>query len=330
MQNDRRIFLQAAGSLAALLAALPRPGMAQAIDTVKIICGFPAGGTADAVCRRVAEKLRGEYARTAAVVDNRAGAGGRIAIDILKAAPADGATLLLTPHSALTVYPFIYQKLSYKPFEDLVPVSMGPSFSFGLGVGPMVPADVKTVRDFLNWAKANPGQANYASPAAGSPPHFMGAMLEKASGVGLKHVPYRGSAPGIQDLLAGQIAAMCTPVGDYLAYVPTGKLRILGTSGPKRTRFTPDVPTMSEQGFSTIAFDEWYAFFAPKGTPANIVQQASAAIGKALALPEVRNGLSALGLESSGSSPADLDRELHAEYDRWGPIVKAIGFTAES
>lgn len=328
--TSRRTFLQAAASTAALgTLALPPWARAQTIDTVKIVCGFPAGGTADAVSRRVADKLRGEYARTA-IVDNRAGAGGRIAIDVVRTAPPDGATLLIAPHSALTVYPFIYTKLAYDPFVDLMPVSMGPSFSIGLGVGPAVPAEVKTVRDFLAWAKANPGSANYASPAAGSTPHFMGAMLEKASGVELKHVPYRGAAPGIQDLLAGQIAAMCTPVGDYLQHVKAGKLRLLGTSGAARTRFTPEVPTMTEQGFPSIAFEEWYAFFAPKGTPAAVVQRASAAVARALAQPDVAGALSTLGLEAKGSTPEELAREVRAEYDRWGPIVKSIGFTADS
>lgn len=329
--HARRTFVQAAASAAALGAlGLPRRARAQSIDTVRIVCGFPAGGTADAVSRRVADRLRGDYARTAAIVDNRTGAGGRIAVDVVRSAPPDGATLLLAPHSAMTIYPFIYPKLAYNPFEDLVPVSMGPSFSIGLGVGPLVPADVRTARDFVDWARANPNEANYASPAAGSTPHFTGAMLEKASGVALKHVPYRGAAPGIQDLLAGQVAAMCTPVGDYLPHAKTGRLRILGTSGAQRTRFTPDVPTLSEQGFASIAFEEWYAFFAPKGTPPAVVQRASAAIAAALGQADVKSSLSVLGLEAQGSTPEALARELRAEYERWGPIVKSIGFTAES
>ena len=329
--QTRREFLRATAGFAALGAvSLPFGAHAQPVDSVRLLCGFPAGGTADAVCRRVADKLRGDYARSSAVVENRAGAGGRIAIDVLRTSPADGSVLLLAPHSALTVYPFIYPKLAYDPFVDLMPVSMGPSFSVGLGVGPMVPAEVKNVADFLAWAKAHPGEANYASPAAGSTPHFMGAMLEKASGVPMRHVPYRGSAPGIQDLVAGQIAAMCTPVGDYLPYAKAGKLRILGTSGAKRTRFTPEVASMTEQGFPSIAFEEWYAFFAPKGTPDDTVQRASAALVQALGQPDVKSGLATLGLESQGSTPAELARELRGEYNRWGPIVKAIGFTAES
>jgi tripartite-type tricarboxylate transporter receptor subunit TctC len=326
---SRRQALQALGATA--LAALSPALRAQNLDTARIVCGFPAGGTADVMARRVAEKLAAAgYVRNAGLVDNKTGASGRIAVENVKNAPPDGSALLLTPHSVLTVYPGIYKKLSYDTFADLVPVSLGASFSHGLAVGPVVPASVRTVADFLAWAKAHPDQASYGSPAAGSIPHFMGALLSKNSGVELKHIPYRGSVPGVTDVIGGQLASMITPVGDFVPNARAGKLRILATSGPKRTPFTPEVPTFAEQGIGYIAFDEWYGFYAPAKTPAATVSAANAAIGKALQDKAVVDSLATFGLVAGGSSPEALGRMTREEFDRWAPIVRQIGFTAES
>ena len=327
---NRRTLLAATGG-ATLASLFPLPALAQNLETARIVCGFPAGGTADVMSRRVAEKLNTTgYVRTAGVVDNKTGASGRIAVETVKNAVPDGTSLLLTPHSILTVAPGIYKKLSYDPFTDLVPVSLGASFSHGLAVGPVVPASVRTVSDYLAWAKAHPDLASYGSPAAGSIPHFIGALLSKNSGVELKHIPYRGSVPGITDVMGGQLASMFTPVGDFVPNAKAGKLRILATSGPKRTPFTPDVPTFAEQGFGYINFDEWYGFYAPARTPAAVVTAASAAINKALREPAVVDSLATFGLVAAGSTPEALGRMTREEYDRWMPIVQQIGFTAES
>ncbi len=227
-----------------------------------MLCGYPAGGTTDAVSRRVAEKLQSNGYAKVALVDNKAGASGRIAIEELKRSPADGSVMLLTPASAISLFPHIYTKLNYR-MEDVTPVSTACRIAFGFGVGPAVPASVKNLKDYLAWAKANPGQANYGSPGAGSPPHFLGALLGKEAGVDLRHVPYRGSAPGIQDLLGGQVPAMSSPIGDYLPYLKDGRLRLLATSGQTRSRFAPDVPTYAEQGFKDLVMSEYYEFFLP-------------------------------------------------------------------
>ena len=327
---NRRQFVQAAGSVSALASAgISGIANAQAVDTVKILCGFPAGGTSDATARRVASKLAGDYAK-AAIVDNKPGAGGRIAIEQLKLAPADGTVLLVTPHSMLSIYPHTYNKLSYDPFTDVVPVSMGASFSLGLAVGPLVPDTVKTVADFVAWCKANPSKAAYGSPAAGSTPHFAGAVLEKLTGVEMRHVAYRGSVPGVADVAGGQLAAMFTPVGDFIQMQKAGKLRILATTEVKRTPFTPDVPSFTEAGFPQINWNEWFAFYAPAKTPANVVQALSVAIQKALKQQDVVDSLGLFGLVASGSTPEDLTKATRFEHTRWAPIVKQIGFTAES
>jgi len=264
------------------------------------------------------------------VVDNKPGAGGRIALEVLKTAPADGSALALSPFSCTSIYPHIYSKLSYDPFKDVVPVSIGAVMHHGLAVGPLVPANVRTVKDFLAWAKANPQQANYGSPAAGSTPHFIGALLGLNHGVDLKHVPYRGSVPGVTDVVGGQIAAMVTPSGDFIANHKAGKLRLLATSGRERSPFSPDVATFAEQGFPELTTEEWFGFYAPARTPAAVIASANAAIQQAIREKSVIESLAIVGLIAQGSTPEDMAASQKAEHERWGPLVKKIGFTAES
>ncbi len=277
MTTSRRQILQAVAG-APLIGAIgtfgARHAAAQAVEQVKILYGFPAGSSGDITARRVAEKLAGTaYSKNAGIVENRPGAGGRIALDGLKAAAPDGATLAMSPFSPLSIYPHIYTKLSYDPLRDFVPVSISAIMHHGFAVGPMVPASVKTIREFLAWAKANPLLANYGSPAAGSTPHFIGALLGLNNGVDMKHVPYRGSVPGITDVVGGQIAAMCTPSGDFLANHRAGKLRLLATSGAARSPYSADVATFAEQGFPELTTEEWFGFYAPARTPAVWSQQ---------------------------------------------------------
>ncbi len=301
------------------------------IEQVKIVNGFPAGGTADATSRRVGDKLAGSpYSKNAAVVENKTGAAGRIAIDTIKNGPADGSNLLLTPYSMMAVYPHIYKSLSYDPFKDFAPVSMASSMSHGLAVGPMVPATVKTVKDFVAWAKANPKDANYGSPAAGSTPHFLGALLSLDTGVAMQHIPYRGSVPGVTDMIGGQLAAMFTPHGDFLANHRAGKIRILATSGKKRSPFVPEVPTFAEQGFANLTAEEWFGFFAPAKTPAAVVAAANAAINNAIKDKALIDSWATQGLVPLGGTPDDMAKDLKRQFDFWGPIVKRIGFSAES
>ena len=230
--TTRRQFVQATAGATLLGTISAQLAGAQGLEQVKIINGFPAGGTADATSRRVADKLGGTaYTRNAGVVENKTGAAGRIACEVVKNAAPDGATLLLTPYSMMSLYPHIYKQLSYDPVKDFAPVCIGSSLTHGLAVGPLVPDSVRSVKDFLAWAKANPKDASYGSPAAGSTPHFLGALLGLNNNVDLKHIPYRGSVPGVADLIGGQLASMVTPHGDFLANHKAGKIRILATSG---------------------------------------------------------------------------------------------------
>lgn len=330
MQN-RRHFVQ--GSLAVGLAAagFSRGASAQPIEQAKILYGFPAGSAGDVAARRVAERLAGtSYSRLSGVVENKPGAGGRIALETLRTAAPDGQTLAMTPFSALAIYPHIFKRMGYDANKDFVPVSISSVMHHGFAVGPMVPASVKNLRDFLAWAKANPDKANYGSPGAGSTPHFLGALLGLSANVDLKHVPYRGSVPGVTDVVGGQIAAMCTPSGDFLQNHRAGKLRLLATSGPARSPFSADVATFAEQGFPEITTEEWFGFYAPARTPAPIIAAASAAINAALRDSSMIEGLAAIGLIARGSTPEAQAASQAAEFERWGPLVKRIGFTAES
>ncbi|APW41243.1 tripartite tricarboxylate transporter substrate-binding protein [Rhodoferax saidenbachensis] len=327
---QRRQLIQAAASATALGALAPFSAIAQAVDQVKIFYGFPAGSAGDSVARRVAEKLAGTpYSKISGFVENKPGAGGRIAIETLKNSPADGSVLALAPVSALAVYPYIYPNLTYKP-EDVTQVSIGAIMFHGLAVGPAVPAEVKTLKDFLAWAKANPTQANYGTPGAGSMPHLLGALLGLRAGVELKQVPYRGTVPSITDLVGGQIAAAMNPSGDYLQHMKTGKVRVLATSGRKRSPYLPDVPTFTELGYPDVTSEEWFGFYAPAKTPAATIATANAAITAALKDKTVIDALAIVGLVARGSTPQEMAADQKAEYERWGPLVKQIGFTAES
>ncbi len=329
--TTRRHFVQSSSALAALGTLLPLVARAQGLEQVKIINGFPAGGTADATSRRIGEQLRGSsYTPNAAVVENKPGAGGRIACETVKNAAPDGRTLLLTPYSCTSVYPHIYTKLSYDPFKDLMPVSIAAVMHHGLAVGPMVPASVRTVKDFVAWGKANPDKASYGSPAAGSLPHFLGALLSSYTNVPMQHVPYRGSVPGVTDLIGGQLASMVTPSGDFLANHKAGKIRILATSGPARSPFSPEVPTFAEQGFAELTTEEWFGFYAPAKTPDNIIDNANAAINAALKNPTVISSLGTFGLVPAGSTVREMDKSQRDAYFRWGPLVKHLGFTGMS
>lgn len=313
-------------SLGALLSGAG--ARAQGAAPPRILVGFPAGGSVDVSARRLAEAWRGRMAETV-LVEQKVGAGGRLAVMTLKDAAPDGQTLLLSPSSMFTIYPHVYRKLAYRAEADAIPVSPVANATCGFGVGPMVPAAVKTLGQFVDWAKANPQNAAFASPAAGAMPHFLGNQFERAAGIKLTHVPYRGAAPGMQDLMGGQIAAGCFIVGDYLPHLASGRVRILGITDARRSRFVPEVPTFEEQGFKGIEGVESYGLFLPARTPAAIVERAYDLAKLALRESAVTEGLAKLGFEPASAAPADYARRLAREREQWGPVVKASGFSSD-
>ncbi|WP_338664829.1 tripartite tricarboxylate transporter substrate-binding protein [Pararoseomonas sp. SCSIO 73927] len=323
----RRQFVGIGPALGAALVSTP--SRARSLDLVRIVTGFPPGGTADTVARRAADGLPPSYARSA-IVENRTGAGGQIAAAAIRNGSPDGNILLMTPLGVLTQHPHTYAQVPYDSLTDFAPLSCGASFEFAWGVGPTVPEEVRTVPQYLSWCRENPGRASFGSPSAGTTPHFIGIMLGRAAGAEMTHVAYRGTPPAILDMIGGQIPAVCGPVGEFLQYVKAGKCRVLATSGAARSRFLPDVPTLVEQGYADLAFEEWFAFFGPARTPAERVEEFGRLTAAALSAPAVAQSFAVQGLEVRLSSPEELRARVASEHETWGRIVRAVGFTPQS
>lgn len=329
MAPSRRHFIATAGL--GLLTGVSFHAWSQSVDTVRILVGFPAGTTPDILARKVADKLvAAGYAR-AVVVENRTGAGGQLAVSALKGQPADGTQLLLTPMSMLGVYPHTYKKLPYSPTADLTPVTMGARFDYGVAVGTAVPDSVKDIAGLMAWYQAHPGKRHVGSPATGSTLHFTGVMLGRAAGVELEHVGYRGSSAAVQDLLGGNLPALCAPLGTFSGHMgPGSKVRLIATSGARRSPFAPQVPTLAEQGLKDLVFEEWYGFFLPAKASPEVVARLNGALHQALKSPDVMDTLNAAAMEPAPTSPEALAAALQRDTGLWGPIVKSIGFTADN
>ncbi len=320
----RRNLLLAAASL----AAGQRLAQAQTAGNAFVVSGFPPGGMGDMVARPLAEKLRGKYAESL-LLDSRPGAGGRIAVEYVKRAAPDGKTILQIPGSIMSLYPHIYSKLPYDPVADFVPVSTLCGYVYSFTAGPGLPAEIKTVADYIVWARANPKQAVYGIPAAGSALHFAGMMLQRSAKFDFNSVPYRGGAPLLQDLLGGQVPVSFNVLGEVLPSIKTGKLRSLALTSPKRSPFIPEVPTLTEQGYPDIALQEWLGWFVPAKTPADVVQRLNAQVREGLQSPELQEALARNALVAQHQSPEEFAAMLKADIAHWGPIVKATGFKAE-
>ena len=324
---QRRTVLRRAAALVAGVG-LAGPAAAQPAVTTVIWSGFPAGGLGDQVTRPLIDRLRGTYPATL-VLDSKPGAGARIAVDFVKRAGADGNTLLQTPSSPMTLYPNLYKKLSYDPLADFAAVTPLVEYCFSFTAGPGLPPEVKTVADYLAWARANPTQANYGIPAAGSALHFAGMLLARARGQDLKSVPYRGGGPLLQDLLGGQVPVSFNVVSEVAPHVKAGRLRALALTSAQRWPGLDTVPTFAEQGYKNIVFTEWLGWFAPARTPAEQVARLNAAVRDAMAGPEMVELVQKLGLRARSASPAEFAAMVKADLERWGPVVKASGFTAD-
>lgn len=323
---NRRAFARMAMALPA--AGWLAPAFSQAGAGVgKLLVGYPAGGTLDTTARQLAEAWRKQG--RPCIVDNRAGAAGRIANSQLKRERADGATLLCTHASALTIYPHVYSRLAYDPAADFVPVSPLVAATCALAVSNAAPAGVRDVQAYADWVRRTPGAATYASPAAGSFAHFLGYQLSDAAGLKLQHIGYRGSAPAMQDLIGGQIPAYLGFVADFLPYLQQGKIRILAVSGERRSPFLPNVRTFVEQGFPKIRGVENYGIFAPPGTPDSTVQALYLSIVAASKDASLRAAFEQVGLETVTLPPGEYAKQLQRDRESWAPIVRASGFRSE-
>jgi len=321
---DRRHWLrtQVNTAIAVAAAAAGLPAAAQQEQT-RIVVGFAPGGSADALARLVAEMLESGGGRTV-IVENRAGAAGRLAVELVKAAPADGNTLLLAPQGPMTLFPHIFTKLRYDPAKDFVPVSRVATGEFALTIGPLVPA--KDLAGFRTWLQTAGDKASFGSPGAGTVPHFVGVMIARQMGVPMTHIPYRGAALAMTDLAGGVIAAAITPVTEALALHKAGRVRIIATTGSTRTPFVDGVPTLKEGGIEVDA-PLWFAVYAPAATPAATLEKLRKAIHAGLATPAAKERFARIGLVPAPSSAAELAALQQRETEMWGRIVKASGFT---
>lgn len=321
---NRRNLLTSLTLAAAMLAA--PSAWAQSEKTLRVIVGFPAGVSIDVVTRILTEKMKDELKRPI-IVDNRPGAGGRLAADVLKASSPDGNTVMITPIVVPVLAPMVFNKLNYNPEVDFAPVGKVCDFSFALAVPANSP--VKNLKEYAAWLKANPQQANFGSPAAGSLPHFFGVMIGSALNVEMVHVPFNGGAALQTAVLGGHAPAGIDVVMEWQQNAKAGKVNILATSGAQRSKVMPDVPTFKEQGFPDAVGQGWFAMYAPAKTPVSAINDINKALNKALAHPEVRERFAALGLEPGGGSAADLQKTMQDDAQRWGPIVKKSGFKAD-
>lgn len=310
----------------AMAASTGAGAFAQSGRPLTLMVPVPPGGGMDSMARLLAEQLRPTLGT--AIVDNRPGAALRIALNLVKAAPPDGQTLLFTAVSPFTIYPFVYAKPGYRVEGDLLPVAPMVSYEFAVAVASSSP--FKTLAEYLAAVKKDP-QAHglYAVPAAGSAAHFAGAALATAAGVPLKYVPYKGSAPAMQDLIGGHVPACVNVLGEFLPYRESGKVRVLATTGAQRSPFMPDVPTLKELGFKDLVVSEQFGVFAPAGTPAARIGQLHAAIASATRQPDVRKRLAELGYEPAFASLAAFEASLREARAFWQPIVKSTGFTLD-
>jgi tripartite-type tricarboxylate transporter receptor subunit TctC len=325
--TNRRQLMQ--GAAATLLGLTHLPNFAQTrLENLRIIVGFPPGGTTDAFARRIAEKMRGTYANNV-IVDNKPGAGGQIGVTTLKSAAADGAHILYSPASMLTIYPHSYTRLSYAQ-SDVTPIGIGHSTDHAFVVGPAVPDSVKNIKDFVEWAKANPGKASIGNPAAGSMPHLLAGRLAMLGGFQITNVPFPGSGPAIPQVMGGQLAGMSSPLGDWVQHHKGGKVRILATSGPDRAVFTPDVPTYREQGFGELLVREWFGFFAPAGVSEAVKQNLNAALRQAMSQQDIRDFVTPLAANLEASTSAEHTRRLGEDSEMARRLVTALGFKADS
>ena len=321
-----QLMLRTFVALSGFAAALSLTGAAHAqvaaypSKTIRMVIALAPGGGVDTTGRFIAQRLSQMWGQPV-VADNRPGAGGVIAAETVAHAPPDGYTLLVSS-SGMTITPSLV-KLSYDPHKDLIPVTLAVISPGVMVVHPSIPA--KNVKELIAFAKARPGQLFYSSSGQGSGQHLTMALFCQMTGIQMTHVPYKGTAPSITDVVAGRIAVTVASVISTRPMFTTGKLRALAVVGPKRTPALPDYPTVAESGVPGFGVDNWYALFLPGGTDKAIVTKLQQAVAQIVNEPETRKMLLGLGLDAVGSSPEEFGRMYNAEIVRWAKVVKAIG-----
>ncbi len=317
----RHLFLTVLLCAAALAQAQPYPAR-----PIRVIVPFPPGGGNDTVARAIAQQLGPDLGQ-AVVVDNRPGAGGAVGAELAAKAPPDGYTLFLAGVGSHVVNPNLHARLAYDPVKDFAPITLLASAPSVLVVNPAVPA--RTVAEFTAYARANPGKLNYASNGNGSAAQLAAAMYESMAGVKMVHVPYKGIAPALTDLLSGEVQLMFGTVVALVPHIQAAKLRALAVTSRSRSALLPDVPTLAESGLPEYEAGSWYGVMAPAGTPREVVERLHDAIVRALKTPDVAKRLAAEGAIVIGSTPEEFGAHLRAELARVGKVVRAAGIRIE-
>lgn len=312
-------------ALALLVPLWPGMAGAQSAAPLKIVVPFPPGGAADSFARLIGQKLT-ESSGMVVIVDNRPGAGGVLGSDVVAKSPADGNTVLIVTVGH-AVNPYIFSKLPYNTAADFVPVGMVASVPSLVVTGPS--SSAKTLKDFLAAAKAKPGTVEFASSGIGSTSHVGAALIESMGGVDMLHVPYKGAAPALQDVMGGRVAMSVDIITSSAQLVKTNKLTALAVTGARRSPLLPDVPTVAEAGIPGYEFTAWYMLLAPAKTPPAVVEKLNADPRKVEALPEFRSRIADVGGEVSSMSTKDTAAFLDAEFRKWAAVVKARNIKAD-
>ncbi|WP_198371027.1 Bug family tripartite tricarboxylate transporter substrate binding protein [Roseomonas rosulenta] len=315
---------------ALIAATLLAPAVARAqapwtpTRPTRFVVPFPAGGATDVVARVLAERMQEAFGQPV-VVENRTGAGGNIGVEAVVRSPADGSTILMGTTGTLTVNPHLYASLGFDPLRDLAPISMAFTTDHVLVVNPQVRAT--TAQEFLALVRAQPGRLSYGSAGSGSSTHTVPELFKLAARADITHVPYRGSAPALNDLVAGNVQMMLDQIPSAIGQIQSGRVRALAVTGAQRSALLPDVPTMAEIGLADAQATSWGAVMAPSGTPAPAVARFNAAIRDALAQQSVKERLVAAGAEGVVSTPEELATILRAESAKWARVVREARIT---
>ena len=319
-QMTRRLFNLSLTFFTALVTFAVIPAaQAQEKQPLRIVVGFPPGGSADILARMIANALRDDYS---AIVENKAGAAGRIALTYVKGAKPDGQTVIVLPSGPMVLFPHVYKKLDYDAVKDFTPISQIARFQFGVVSGPATKA--KNIADMVSKTKSDPTSASYGTPGAGTLPHFMGVLLEQSTGMSLNHVPFQGGAPANNALLGGHIGYKFDVVSETAEMHHSGKARIIAVTGPQRDPQVPDVPTLKESGVNMEA-TAWFAMYGPAGMKGEALNKLESAMMKMLRDPAMKEKLIKLGYEPIGSNGVDLAAAQKVDLARWEKPIKATG-----
>jgi tripartite-type tricarboxylate transporter receptor subunit TctC len=323
--TTRRTFLSAL-ALASLMAATTAVAQTWPAKPIRFVVPYPAGGPLDTIARLLGQKVS-ESLKQPVIVDNKPGAGGNIGADFVAKSPPDGYTILMGAVATHAINPTLYASIPYDPVRDFAPVTQVASTPNVLVVNPSIPA--KSVREFIAYAKANPGKLNFGSGSTGSAGHLAGELFKTMAGVDMTHVPYKGAAPAMQDLIGGQIQLMFDNLASSLGQIKAGRVKALAVTTAKRTSLAPDLPTIAESGLPGFDISTWFGIFLPARTPQAIVERLHDEFVRALAMPDVREKMLQLGAEPVGNKPEEFAAYIKSEAEKYAKLIKASGAKAD-